>query len=176
MKGFIMKKIVLFLLIATSLFAQNYQQNTGAVWNAWSHSYWITQKSGTDTEEYFLNIKAGDTLYSKIYFNAPGMCFFVTAADTNTANDSLKVKVNYLVSNYSDAAKFVYVKTLDFTHSESVVDQAYINAAGYWWSNISSDPYPAMIYYEIQVIALAGNRVKNDGVKLKFSTRFNTGY
>jgi len=171
-----MKKTLLLLLFASSVFSQDHIQNIGKVWNAWNHSYWVTQQRGADTEEYFLNIKAGDTLYSKIYFNAPGMCFFVTVEDTNAANDSINVKVNYLVSNYDDTTKFVYVKTLDFTHSESITDQAYINAAGYWWCDVSETPYPAMVYYELQIIGLTGNRIVNDGVKLKFSTRFNAGY
>lgn len=170
MKRFI---TILIILLASTLFGQSYLQKTNEVWNAWKHFEWVSQKRGETTETYFLDVKAEDTLYSKIYLNAPMMSMFATVADSNAANDSIKVEVNLMVSDFSDTTRFVFAKTLTWNQGKTIVSQAFISDVGDWWSNVAATSYPANTYYMLQFIAMTNHRVVNNGVKFRIDTRGN---
>jgi hypothetical protein len=162
-----MKKIAaLLLLLFVSAHAQLlYVQDDAYVTNSWRHLQWIAQQRGATTGLTFATVKAGDTLFSKIYSTMPMMFAFVTSADTG-ATDSIKVQVDLMQSAYKDTTRMVVVKTLTWNTS-GTYNQAFVNSAGYWYCDLGYTDFPGLAYFQLRVIGMTGNKVVK-GVSFKF--------
>jgi len=172
-----MKKAILVLVclvLCTQVFGQTQiKQEMGKILNDMGHrDRWTLFKRGITAHKdstYWLDVKAGDTLYSEVFLTMPYMSIYSTTADTNAANDSVNAKIELWQSISTSTSSFIFVKTLTWQNKAgTTTSSTNINTADYWACNVNESSFYNFLWSMIRVIALTNHRVKNDGVSLLF--------
>jgi len=162
---------ILFLLAAAGATAQEMIiQNKNMANNGWLKDEWVffqRNEQQISGNEWFLDVKDGDTLYTATYKTLPYMYFFQQNADTNSAADSLAYIAELWMAPVEDTLEFVKVKTLTWRADslESSVDT--IQTDKNYWCNVGADEYPGMEYFFVLIRTVTGHRKINPGCKFK---------
>lgn len=160
--------IALIVLLAGTVFGQaNYTQQLELL-NAWEQDLWYyftTDEEQVSGNVWFKDLQVGDTIYTDIFGTYPYMYFTATIQDTNSAADSVGIKVLFDQSNMTDTTNFVNISTLTWSNGGSF--QTKMDTVGTWVCNVGASAYTGLRHNRLRIIALADNRVLNPGVSIK---------
>jgi len=162
---------VLMLLAFTGAMAQEaIIQNKNMATNGWLKDEWVFFQRGEQQisgNEWFLDVKFGDTLYTATYKTYPHMYLTHQNADTNAAADSIAYITELWMWSGIDTLEFIKVKNLSWRADSvaSAVDT--IQSDKNYWCNVGFDEYPGLNYFFILTRTVTGHRVINPGVKFR---------
>lgn len=177
MKRIIALLMIVLLLIPAVLSAQDNLKQERNILGKLDKDIWYYYTTDQDeniSNIWFNNIKAAaaGAMYSQKYYTAvyetwPSMAWTVTAADTNTAADSIDVLVVLQQSATSDTTGFASIDTLNFFTTAIGAAKDSLTSAATWISVGGDTTHSILPYHRLVIIPGADHRQINDGVKLK---------
>ena len=161
--------VAAIILIPLVLLGQTrYEQNKNLAREGWDKDPWyfFDQTESHVSENIYFYVNQPDTARTDRYYIYPFMYFESTSADTNTAEDSIHVKIDLWASERPATSTFKFVKTLLWNNSDgTITNSTTIETADEWWCDPGVSSYPGLTYFRLEIVPLAKNRKTLTGVR-----------